>query len=315
MGRTRGSLDAPALFFDFVTASSVQIAPRRYRLCDFVIESAWPLPELIETPEEIGADVVLRRGETPRELPQTRQAGVCFAAQPGAFLCWLDGVARFHVVEGREIVVESFPGIAEDTLRSLLFSSPLAALLLQRGLVPLHASAVATSRGALVFAGSAGAGKSTLAAEFLRRGFGVLADDVAALRVSERCAAEVLPVSECVRLWPATADADGVAGDKRALASGGGSRGDALPLAGIVCLERGGRAPGQALRRLGGKEALAASLDAVYRPAFARGLGVDGAVFRQLAAVATAVPVFRLTAAEPMNPREVVTAVLEEFGR
>lgn len=305
--------------------SSAHTDPRRYRLCDFILESEWSLPELIEAPVAMNADVVVRCGQTPRELLQSRQHGVCFAAQPGALLCWLEGVARFYVGNGREIIVEASPGVAEEAVRSLLFSSPLAGLLLQRGLVPLHASAMATSRGALVFLGAAAAGKSTLAAEFLRRGFGVLSDDIAALRVPDRGVAGVLPVSGCLRLWPAASSAvqedDGGALlrpglDKRLLASSDGTPpGEGVPLAGIVCLDRGAGARGRALRRLGGREALAASLDAVYRPAFARGLGLDGVVFRQLSAVATTVPVFQLTVADRMSPHEMADIVLKEFVR
>jgi hypothetical protein len=62
-----------------------------------------------------------------------------------------------------------------------LFGSVMGALLYQRGLFPLHGSAVETPWGAMIFVGLQGAGKSTLAAQFHRKGYRLLSDDVCAV--------------------------------------------------------------------------------------------------------------------------------------
>jgi hypothetical protein len=71
----------------------------------------------------------------------------------------------------------------------------MGALLYQRGLFPLHGSAVETPLGAMIFVGEQGVGKSTLAAAFHQKGYRLLSDDV--------CAVEATP--EELRILPALA--------------------------------------------------------------------------------------------------------------
>lgn len=88
----------------------------------------------------------------------------------------------------------------ENTLSYLL--GPVLGLLLRlRGVVCLHASAVAFGDYSIAFVGAAGAGKSTTAAAFAREGHAVLSDDVVAL--AERDGVfHVLPAYPHVSLWP-----------------------------------------------------------------------------------------------------------------
>jgi hypothetical protein len=68
----------------------------------------------------------------------------------------------------------------QNTLTYLL--GPVFGLLLRlRGVTCLHASAVAFGDSSVVFVGSEGAGKSTTAAAFAKRGYAVLSDDIVAL--------------------------------------------------------------------------------------------------------------------------------------
>ncbi len=62
-----------------------------------------------------------------------------------------------------------------------LLGPVLGFLLRLRGITCLHASAVAVDGQALAFMGPPGAGKSTTAAAFARRGYPVLTDDITAL--------------------------------------------------------------------------------------------------------------------------------------
>lgn len=88
----------------------------------------------------------------------------------------------------------------ENTLTYLV--GPVLGLLLRmRGVVCLHASAVAMDGRALVFVGPQGAGKSTTAAGFARQKFAVISDDIAALR-EEESTFQILPAYPRVNLWP-----------------------------------------------------------------------------------------------------------------
>jgi len=77
----------------------------------------------------------------------------------------------------------------------------LGFLLRLRGTACLHASAIAIGDRVLAFVGGAGAGKSTTAAIFARRGYPVLSDDVVAL-VDRGNEFFVQPAYPRLCLWP-----------------------------------------------------------------------------------------------------------------
>jgi len=79
-------------------------------------------------------------------------------------------------------------------------------VMLLRGIVCLHASAIAVGDKAIALLGPAGSGKSTTAAAFADRGYSVLAEDVVTLddRGDEFL---VRPGYPCIRLWPASVKA------------------------------------------------------------------------------------------------------------
>lgn len=79
-----------------------------------------------------------------------------------------------------------------NVIRSFLLGSAMGALLHQRGLLPLHASAVEMDGAAVIFSGTSGAGKSTMALHLVRRGHRLLCDDICAVDFS----------TGSPRLWP-----------------------------------------------------------------------------------------------------------------
>jgi hypothetical protein len=94
------------------------------------------------------------------------------------------------------------PLTLEDTATYLL-GPVMGFVLLLRGLVCLHASAIAIGDATIALLGPAGSGKSTTAAAFVDRGFSVLAEDVVTLddRFDHFL---VRPAYPCIRLWPAS---------------------------------------------------------------------------------------------------------------
>jgi hypothetical protein len=118
-----------------------------------------------------------------------------YDVQPGYFQLDVPEVARYRVEEGRRIFIEPHASASAEKVRLFLFGSTVGALLYQRGLLPLHGSAVVTKWGGMIFVGPQRSGKSTLAAEFHRRGYRVLSDDV--------CAVESTP--DGLRILPALA--------------------------------------------------------------------------------------------------------------
>lgn len=130
-------------------------------------------------------------------LPALR-VGRLFGGAYGLF--YSDG-ARFAVdPHGREIVADWPPGYCFEDAATYLSGPVLAFVLRLRGLVCLHASAVAIEDKAIALVGSAGAGKSTAAAVFAKSGYAVLSDDVVALTEQEDYF-QVQPGYPRVNLW------------------------------------------------------------------------------------------------------------------
>ena len=128
----------------------------------------------------------------------------------------LDGkYYRFRYADDTEFVIEkagtevwakwSDPLTLEDTATYLL-GPVMGFVMLLRGVVCLHASAVAIGDKAIALLGPAGSGKSTTAAAFAARGYSVLAEDVVTLddRGDQFL---VRPGYPCIRLWPAAVKA------------------------------------------------------------------------------------------------------------
>lgn len=144
------------------------------------IDSEVSLPGLLPGSRQL-PDVRIRYGSVPTTLSDPQVKGGWFQASPDTFLLIVNDVARFLVVKGEDILIERYPNCQEDVLRLYLLGSAFGALLIQRGILAMHASAIQTARGAVLFVGKAGHGKSTLMAAMVQRGYAMLTDDVTAV--------------------------------------------------------------------------------------------------------------------------------------
>ena len=168
-----------------------------YKAYELIINSEFPLPELIPHPEVPG-DVTIRYGPVPTDLDPIEGQGVLYQANAGQFLLKLENVAHYLVQNGQEIIVSPLGSLSD--IRVFLLGSVMAALLHQRAILVLHAAALQTAKGAVLFCGVSGCGKSTLLNEFLRRGYAMLVDDVCGI-VMANGQPMVLPGYPRTRLW------------------------------------------------------------------------------------------------------------------
>jgi hypothetical protein len=76
-----------------------------------------------------------------------------------------------------------------------------SALLLQRGLLPMHGSAIQVKDRAVVFLGPTGNGKSTIAAALVDRGYPAISDELCAIVVTENAPPLLLPGFPQILLW------------------------------------------------------------------------------------------------------------------
>jgi len=110
--------------------------------------------------------------------------------------------ARFAVGrQGREIWADWPENYTLEDACTYLIGPVIAFVLRLRGVVCLHASAIAAGGRAIALMGAPGAGKSTTAAAFARLGYPVLADDVAALD-DQSGGFLIQPGYPRVNLWP-----------------------------------------------------------------------------------------------------------------
>lgn len=169
----------------------------KYSVFGLCVASDLELPELPPGQGPHQASVTLRRLGTP---PEGASHNAWIDATGALGLHW-DGVGTFRVHAGREIAVDPEQDASPERVRLFLLGAAFGMLLQQRGLLVLHASAIAVPAGAVAFLGFKGAGKSTIAAALASHGYTVIADDV--LAVDLRAAtASVSAGPMQLKLWP-----------------------------------------------------------------------------------------------------------------
>jgi hypothetical protein len=151
-------------------------------------------------------DVVVEFSRLRTGLTGATAAGVLWAAAPGRLWLEVPGVARYLASEGRSLIVDPAAGADPTAVARFAGMAPLAALCYQRGMAVWHAATAVRDGGAVVLAGESGTGKSTLLAGLMKRGWGMLGDELAVLAVGEGDAVLALATGAEVRLWPDAID-------------------------------------------------------------------------------------------------------------
>jgi hypothetical protein len=224
---------------------------RFYRAYGLTIASEVTLPEL-EPAAPGTADVVIAVGaiDLPKPSPE---AATDFRFGPDRqYLAW-HAVGAFLISDFSRIDIEPAPGV-DDTLIAFPLLGPVMALLLhRRGLLVLHASAIAVAGRSAIFMGDKGAGKSTTASAMIRAGHQLLTDDVVALDLANPGEPMIVPGFPQIKLAADAAAAISLgqaevrpqvhpAIDKMQHRLNGGFSGDKVPATRIYILERGERA-------------------------------------------------------------------------
>ena len=179
--------------------------PYSYRVHGLRLRSDLELPELRVAPADDAAspaDVVVCLGPVPFELAQASAAVEGFQIGAGEVLLDIAGVARYLARGGDTLIIDPAPNADPGAVRLFLQGSGLAAILHQRGDVPLHACAVDCGGHSMTFIGDSGAGKSTLVALLARRGFPIVADDVLVARPDASGTIMTEPSVPVLKLWP-----------------------------------------------------------------------------------------------------------------
>ncbi|NNE99287.1 MAG: hypothetical protein HKN25_09745 [Pyrinomonadaceae bacterium] len=167
--------------------------------------SEFPVPEF--GPEIEGKpDITIKYGKVPHKLSSPSAHGIAWQAGNQKLLHSVAGIARYLIVEDKEIVIEPEPETTEKEVRLFILGSVLGALLHGRKMLVLHASVIKTKNGGVLFMGKSGAGKSTVLGSLLKRGYSMLSDDKAGIVLTGSGVAQVLPAFPTMRLTKKTVE-------------------------------------------------------------------------------------------------------------
>jgi energy-coupling factor transporter ATP-binding protein EcfA2 len=164
----------------------------RYRVFGFHINSEIPFEELgVWSSDHAFPDskppVRLTLGSVPEHILFNEREDGWIEATKEQCLFNIHGQGRILVSRGEEIRIDAASQVALDDLRPYMITCGFGTIAFQRGLLPLHLSAVMTPKGAWLFTGPSGAGKSTTAAALSRlTGWPLLGDDLAVFDADEK---------------------------------------------------------------------------------------------------------------------------------
>ena len=285
------------------------------------ISSCIPCPEL--SPGLGAPDVTISYGALPDSLDTTRDKGPAYEANPDQLLFSIDGVAKYMVSQGREILIERAATAEDSEVRLFLLGSAFGALLFQRGLLPLHGSAIEVHGSSVVILADSGLGKSTLAGVFRNRGYRILADDVCVVSLTEDGLPMILPGYPQLKLGMDAArklgkDPESLPRihprvEKISLLLQEEFCREPMSLRHLYVLETSAHGEFN-LEPLKGGEKLTAIINNTYRLGFIEGLGVKVSHFKQCVAVARHTPLTRVTRpAEAFLLDELAQLLEEDF--
>ncbi|GBF33823.1 serine kinase of the HPr protein [Desulfocucumis palustris] len=296
----------------------------RYKVFGLHVASDILLPELLmavnthEPPEAI-----ISIGGVPAGIADAIEKTESYQVSKNHFLFKVSGVGCYYVTNGNRIVVEPAEQAEEISVRLFLLGTAFGSLLMQRGMLPIHGSAVVSNSCCVVFTGVSGAGKSTLLAAFRERGYSFLTDDVAAVSVDADGVARGLSAYPQQKLWRDSADTIGIDTasltpfysrlnrDKFAVPVHKGFWQSSAPL--VAIYEIGAEmCRNVTLKPLSGMDKLAVLISHTYRPWLIDGLGLKAAHLKLCVAIARQVAVSRLTRPEGVFSLEEQVHVVQQ---
>lgn len=164
-----------------------------YRLYGYLVESELEFPQLVKAAEENKeADIVIVSGTMPEELIQKEQEEIYY--EIGDEFSWLTNpTCMYYVEHGKKITYFLKPEGIEMRLRNYILGFGISLLLLQRGEMALHGSALHNGKEAILITGESGCGKSTLTNSYLEQGWSLMADDMALVKYTKENGTLVYP--------------------------------------------------------------------------------------------------------------------------
>lgn len=156
-------------------------------------------------PSDGPTEVRIVQGEVSVHFPETLGENAYWSEGKDNFAFRIKGLGAFLINSGSEITIQNDTQMTDDRNELYILGTCMGVLLLQRGLIPMHGSALSMHNKQVIFTGDSGAGKSTITASLINLGYSFLADDISALQVEENGDAWIMPAFPKQKLCADTA--------------------------------------------------------------------------------------------------------------
>jgi len=282
------------------------------------IESEIEFPELLQN-TFVQADVTISIGDL-------NQQNVAFIASgDDEFFFEAKGVARYFAFQGKRMIIDPEKGDVDPrSIRLYALATVMAAILLQRQMIPFHASAISVDNKLILISGESGAGKSTALTGLILRGYEVFSDDVVVLNRTESDGVSAFASYPMIKLWhdSITTIDDPQFSDcsfriRHDLDKYGFFFHDTFvkqtqPISSLIIIKKGEQ-PTCTMRRLQKTEAFAEAYRQLYRPSLIRGKEQNTICFRTISALTQTVKIFEITRPATCPPEQLVSFIEQEL--
>ncbi|MGM8364875.1 aldolase [Virgibacillus sp. W0181] len=175
--------------------------PYIYKAFGLTIASEFYLPELVAAENRSTVDLVIEKRNLTSVWEKVKQDEKRFLVHDNICYFEVPGLAIYSIEDGKRICVTPLMDAEEDRIRIYLLSSCMAAVLIQRQILPMHGSAIEIDGKAYGIVGRSGAGKSTIASAFLQKGFRLISDDLLPITFTEANTPVITPAFPHQKLW------------------------------------------------------------------------------------------------------------------
>lgn len=137
-------------------------------------------------------DVRIITGKVPEKIENMLIDTTEYQISPGEFL-FCKEEADFYIKNGDTIIVDIHDYSSKVIINAYLTGAAMGALLMQRGIIPIHGSSVVVEGKGVLFMGASGAGKSTLCSAFRVKNYKFMSDDLTAVCINDEGIPKILP--------------------------------------------------------------------------------------------------------------------------
>jgi len=174
----------------------------RYYAFGFHIYSEFELPELSnEDQVEATPEIVIKESDLCKYWNAKVKDNNYFVLEKEMVLFHVPNIAIFLIEKGESIYITPLSANKMDEIRLYLLGTCMGILLMQKRILPLHGSGIAIDGKVYAIVGDCGAGKSTLARAFLKKGYKLISDDIIPVRLNKDGNPIVIPTYPYQKLW------------------------------------------------------------------------------------------------------------------